>query len=278
MKLISIATFLLIQSIFGESQAESEVNNYHLFYPVPESLIRDFDTDRPDKTNSPHTLDAGHFQIEIGFASYTYDNNSRSSLDSFIWGDSTLRCGLLSFMELQLEIPTYIDNKNTNSGITTRSRGMGDLTATLKTNFWGNTEGKTSAGMSYFMKIPTANKQIGNGKTEGGIIFLSGYKLPMNFDLGINNGIAMSANDDKTYRADIFNSISVSHQLIGPFSAYLEFFCSVPTKNSNQWIGTVDTGLLLMLGKNLQLDVGVNNAVTSAASNLQIFCGTSYRF
>ena len=45
---------------------------YNLFKPVPDDLLRDMDTDRPDKSNSPHTLDAGHFQVETGLFTYTH--------------------------------------------------------------------------------------------------------------------------------------------------------------------------------------------------------------
>ena len=44
----------------------------------------------------------------------------------------------------------------------------------------------------------------------------------------------------------------------GPLSAYLEFFSDVPTKDSEDWEGTADVGLMLTIGKNFQLDGGLN--------------------
>ena len=41
---------------------------------------------------------------------------------------------------------------------------------------------------------------------------------------------------------------------------------------------TVDGGLLLMLGKNVQLDAGVNLGVTRAAPDVQTFFGVTLRF
>ena len=35
-------------------------SSYNLFNPVPENLMRDLSPDRPDVTESPFTVDAGH--------------------------------------------------------------------------------------------------------------------------------------------------------------------------------------------------------------------------
>jgi hypothetical protein len=40
-------------------------SGYTLFRPTPEALLRELTSDRPDKTESPITVDAGHFQLEM---------------------------------------------------------------------------------------------------------------------------------------------------------------------------------------------------------------------
>src|SRR5436309_3199384 len=46
---------------------------FSLFNPTPRTLMREMQTDRPDQTESPYTVDAGHFQLEADFDNYTYD-------------------------------------------------------------------------------------------------------------------------------------------------------------------------------------------------------------
>ena len=46
-------------------------SGYNLFNPVPENLLRDLSPDRPDATESPYTVDAGHYQLEMDFANFT---------------------------------------------------------------------------------------------------------------------------------------------------------------------------------------------------------------
>src|SRR5258707_15821817 len=40
-------------------------SGYTLFNPTPREYMRAFTTDRPDLTESPFTVDAGHFQLEM---------------------------------------------------------------------------------------------------------------------------------------------------------------------------------------------------------------------
>jgi len=253
---------------------------YNLFKPVPDDLLRDMDTDRPDKSNSPHTLDAGHFQVETGLFTYTRTTASGTRTENESWADMTLRIGLVHWAELQVEIPIYQSNRNTlmESRHTQRTSGNGDLTIILKTNCWGNDTGDTAGGMGFWVKTPTASDGLGNDKVEGGATFLLDLKLPGDFDLGINNGFGISANDDNGYHTDIINSISVSHAIAGTLSGYVEFYSSVPTHGGGDWVGTVDVGCLLMIGRNVQVDAGLNIGVTSGADDCQPFVGISCRF
>ena len=58
----------------GEPAIDKSI--YHLFNPTPRGLLRDLSTDRPDMTESPYTVDAGRFQIEMSFADFTYDREN----------------------------------------------------------------------------------------------------------------------------------------------------------------------------------------------------------
>src|SRR5258706_4958287 len=53
---------------------------FHLFNPTPANDLREMDTDGPGATESPYTVDAGHFQVEMALVSYTTDNNSSGGL------------------------------------------------------------------------------------------------------------------------------------------------------------------------------------------------------
>ena len=48
----------------------ADKSSYTLFNPTPDRLLRDMTTDRPDVTESPFTVDAGHIQIESNLFGY----------------------------------------------------------------------------------------------------------------------------------------------------------------------------------------------------------------
>ena len=53
----------------------SRETRHHLFNPKPKDALRDLSTDRPDLTESPYTVDAGHVQWEIDLFNATYDHH-----------------------------------------------------------------------------------------------------------------------------------------------------------------------------------------------------------
>src|SRR5262249_26269675 len=56
---------------------EGASGSYTLFNPVPADQLRQMSTDRPNITNSPQTVDAGHVQIEQGFLDYARGSSDK---------------------------------------------------------------------------------------------------------------------------------------------------------------------------------------------------------
>ena len=78
-------------ALIAEPEASpSDKSGYHLFHPTPRALMREMSTDRPDQTESAYTVDAGHFQLEMDFANFTYDHHSADGVRT---GDMECRAG-----------------------------------------------------------------------------------------------------------------------------------------------------------------------------------------
>lgn len=56
--------YCFLQPAFCNESSDLDKSIYNIFNPTPKDKMREFDTDRPDKIETPHTVDAGHFQIE----------------------------------------------------------------------------------------------------------------------------------------------------------------------------------------------------------------------
>ena len=57
----------------ADNQPAVDKSAFHLFNPTPTLSLRELTRDGPGKTESPYTVDAGHFQIEMDLVSYTFD-------------------------------------------------------------------------------------------------------------------------------------------------------------------------------------------------------------
>jgi hypothetical protein len=254
-------------------------SGYNLFNPVPDGLMRDLSPDRPDQTECPYTVDAGHYQWEMDFANFTYDKSGGTTTKAWDVGDFNLKAGLLNNVDLQFMYDNYLNVRTRNpSGHATTQSGFGDLTTRLKVNLWGDDHGQTAFALLPYVKIPTATGGLGNGAVEGGMILPFAVSLPHDFDLSMETAASVMKNEGVGYHEEFIASASLDHPIAGKLSGYLEFFSNFTTESHAGWVGTVDTGLEYMLTKNIQLDANCFFGVTPAAPDINPFAGITIRF
>jgi hypothetical protein len=260
-------------------------SRYTLWNPTPRSLLREFSADRPDKTESAYTVDAGHFQVEMDLVSYTYDRDKSGGGDTRTkaWAIApvNLKVGLFNDLDVQLVLETYnrIRTEDRVVGTTQHQSGFGDATLRLKKNFWGNDGGKTAFAMMPFLKFPANQDNLGNHAVEGGLIFPFSMELPRGWSLGAMTEVDYLRNDShQGYHAAFINSITISRDLTKKLAGYVEFFSEVSTERGSRWVGTVDVGLTYRLTANVQLDAGVNLGVTRSADDVNLFLGLTWRY
>lgn len=266
------------------SAGAADKSRYHLFNPVPADLMREMSMDRPDKTESPHTVDAGHFQIEMDLVNYSHDqhNSARDGTLVRSWGIApiNLKAGLLNDLDVQLVLSTY-NHVRTDSPTTgvSRQRGFGDIMTRVKWNLWGNDGGPTAFALMPYVKFPTSQDQLGNRFVEGGLIAPLGVELPAGWGMGLMTQLDIVRDvTGPGYHPEFVNTVTFSRDIIGSLGGYVEFFSSVSTERGSCWVGTVDLGLTYALTKNIQLDAGINIGVTRSADDFNPFIGMSWRF
>ncbi|MEJ0091860.1 MAG: transporter [Limisphaerales bacterium] len=279
------AALVLSADVAGMAQPvagiASDKSSYNFFNPVPDTLLRELSPDRPDKTESPYTLDAGHYQLEMDFANYTYNESDDTTTKAWNFAPFNIKVGLLNQVDFQVIFDNYLNVRTEGgaAGTSTSQSGVGDLTARIKINLWGDDGGETAFALLPYVLFPTVTGGLGNHAIEGGVIFPLAVKLPQDFDLGLETAVSCLRDDsDPNYHADFMNSVTVGHDLIGKLSGYLEFFSEVSTEQHSGWVGTVDVGLEYLVTENIQLDGGCNFGVTRAADDYNPFAGITWRF
>jgi hypothetical protein len=266
----------------GEAPA-ADKSRYHLFNPTPRELMREMSTDRPDVTESPYTVDAGHFQVEMDLVAFTYDRHNPQHIDqrveSWSFANTNLKIGLLNNVDLQLIVPAHNRIRTLEPDTSTRRSGIGDLTARLKVNLWGNDGGSTAFGIMPFVKFPTHQDELGNQAVEGGVILPLAVELPAGWSMGVMAEFDFLENEDAgRYHTEFVDSITFSHEIFGDLGGYVEFASTLSTEPHADWVATVDLGLTYKVTNDLQLDAGVNLGVTRAADDISPFVGISWRF
>jgi hypothetical protein len=275
----------VVPPLFSEIEIPPDKRAYNLFHPTPDALLREFSTDRPDKTESPFTVDAGHIQIELDLVNYTYDRADADGADETLKmlaiAPINFKVGLLNNVDLQIVAGTYniqwTNDRNANRH--SKSSGFGDLLLRCKTNFWGNDGGNTAFGVMPFVKLPTNQDDLGNRAVEGGVIFPLAIKLPDDWELGAMVELDHAQNSGSSdYHEEVIESVTVSHDIIGKLAGYMELFSNLSTERNADWIATFDFGFTYQLRSNLQLDAGLNVGLTEAADDLNPFVGLSVRY
>lgn len=267
------------------SSLAADKSQYHLFNPTPRELMRAMSTDRPDLTESAHTVDAGHFQLEADLVNFSHDHDTAGSADTKVdaWtaGAINLKAGLLNWMDLQLVLDAYshVTTEDRVAGTKVRQSGLGDFTTRVKMNLWGNDGGTTALAVMPFVKFPTNQDDLGNDKVEGGLIIPFGMELPGGWSLGVMTEFDFVRNNaDSGYRTDFVNSLVLGHDLIGKLGGYVEFFSVVSSESGHPWVGVLGLGLAYAVTDDLQLDGGVNLGLTRSAEDINPFLGVSWRF
>lgn len=257
---------------------------YHLFNRTPDAELRELKTDRPDKTESPYTVDAGRFQLEMDAVNVSYDryNSARDGTTVRTWNVATLnlKAGLLDNLDLQFVVPTHVYVRTSEPGAgVQKQRGFGDLVTRVKWNLWGNDGGDTALALLPFVKAPTSQDGLGNRSVEGGLIVPLAVELPAGWSLSFMTEVDLVRGASASgHRPRFVNSVSLGHDIVGELAGYAEFFTNVSGERGVPWLGTVDFGLTYGLTKNIQLDAGVNIGVTRAADDWNPFIGISFRF
>ncbi|MCZ6835506.1 MAG: transporter [Planctomycetota bacterium] len=261
-----VIVMILIPSTTTRGQ-DADKSSYTLFNPTPRELWRPLSADRPDITESPYTVDAGAFQLEMSFIDYAKNGGD----ETWTFAPFNLKIGLTNDMDLQLVFDPYVDS-DTDSGV-------GDSQIRLKINLWGNDSGSNAFAIMPFIKLPTASDDIGNDEVEGGVIFPYSTDLAEGVGLGLmfETDFVYDEEDDDYDTEFVFTGV-LGFDLTDELGLYTEIVGIFTTDSDADDRALLGTGFTYALDENTVLDVGVNIGLTGDADDVNIFSGITVRF
>ncbi|HSB96594.1 MAG TPA: transporter [Spongiibacteraceae bacterium] len=252
---------------------------YDLFDPKPDADLRELSTDRPDTTESPYTVDAGHYQVEWEAISSGRDKNDGVRTET-LTGSINLKAGLSDNIDAQLVLEPRTHVRITTPEGHDTEQGMNDTELRLKINMWGNDGGDTAFAVMPFVRFPTHASAFGDdGKMEGGLILPLAFKLPADWDSAVMLEFDAVRNEDNDgYVLEAVQSITFGHSIYGELSGFFEFVNVIRDERGADNEGYFNAGVMYAIGNNGQLDAGFNAGITDAAEDSRYFIGLSWRF
>lgn len=274
--LLMICNVLLISS-FCYSQKKQE-HKYSLFNPLPRELMREMETDRPDVTESPYTVDAGHFQYETDIIGLTREKSDFKNTKTLLINQANLKIGLTGSTAIQIGFETYgwQKEKDLNTGITESKHGVGDLNIRIKQNIIGNNKGNFALAILPYVKIPTSQYED-DDLVEGGLTVPMIYKFSGEWKLGFQVEVdRLKDTDEHAMHTELLQTLTISHPLSKNIEGIAETYYTYDFK-AHEIYNFINAAVQMEVAKNFKIDAGLNYGIQHHAEK-RYFLGASYRY
>ena len=225
----------------------------------------EIDTDRPDQTESPVTVNKSVLQIEHGF-SIERDNSIS------VFGSSTLlRYGLLKNIELRLETDIAYTPSTNFSAATTE---LQPIAVGTKISLWKEKKWIPKTSLLIHVGIPfLAARSFKNFNAQPEIKLAFQNNLSQTISWGYNVGAEWDGEtSNPAYIYTFSNGINLSKKIYG----FVEIFGSFKKNESPQH--NLDAGLSLLVNNNCKVDISSAAGITRSAPDWSIAIGASIRF
>lgn len=274
---LSILTICgVILPFFCWGQQKSDIT-YTLFNPVPKENMREMETDRPDVTESPYTVDAGHFQYETDLIRLVNEKSESQKTHTLLINQANLKIGLTRSTAIQIGFQTYGRQKETDlaSGPSEITDGVGDINLRIKQNIIGNNNGNFVLALLPYVKFPTSKYDEGS-RFEGGLIVPMQYKLPGEWKLGFQVEVdRLKDKDQQAMHTEFLQTLTISHSLLKGVDGIAETYYTYDFKQ-HHISNFINAAVQMEIAKDFKIDAGINYGIQHTAEK-HYFIGAAYR-
>jgi hypothetical protein len=265
---------LFIPSVYFAQQEPHK--SYSLFNPVPREHMREMETDRPDVTESPYTVDAGHIQFETDLVRLINEKSDVQKTSTLLINQANLKIGISGNTAIQVGFQTYgrQKEKDLSSGSEEVNKGIGDITLRIKQNLTGNNHGDFALAVLPYIKFPTSEYE--ESRYEYGLIVPMSYKLSGDWKLGLQVEIdKLKDTDQPSMHTEFLQTLTISHPLSKGIDWIAETYYTYDFK-AHEFSNFINAAIQMEVVKDLKFDLGINYGIQQTADK-HYFIGLSYR-
>lgn len=236
-------------------------------------------TDRPAKANAVCTVPAGKVQLESSLAGWSLTKAGGARTELLSLGSTVAKRGLTGQSDLQVSVTPYARLTVKDAGTRSRASGFGDVLVRYKHRLTDDGS-KVQVAAIPFVKAPTANRGVGNGKVEGGLAVPVSFALSGPFTMTFGPEVDVLADADGSGRhLALVNLVNI----VAPVAPRLTFVGELWSNLNFDPSGTVrqasaDVAFAYAVSDELQLDAGGNVGLTADTPDLELYAGISARF
>lgn len=236
-------------------------------------------TDRPTKSNFACTVPKGMIQIESDIAFHSIQTGGDARTDLTLFTNPTIKYGLTDSTDIEANISPLVRVRNRVGDVVTTQESVGDLTLRVKQRLTP-TDRQVQFAVIPYVKVPTAERGVGNREWEGGVIAPANVALPQGFTLTLVPQLDFLLDSDGRGRHAQFQGVVNLGKQIAPD---LTLYGEVWTAQNFDPAGTVrqysaDAALAYLVTPTLQFDVGGNFGLNRNTPDVQLYLGVSTRF
>ena len=236
--------------------------------------------DRPGKATATCLVEAGHVQIETGIADWTLQKAGGERDTSLAIAETTLKYGISSSANVEVDMAPWQRSISRFGGVRDSASGFGDVNVLYKQRLTAADAALQIAALP-FIKIPTANHELGNRKWEGGFLLPIGYSIPKTpLAIALTPEIdAVADADGHGHHAAMAQVVSLAWAATDKLNLSAELWAAWdwdPSGTTHQV--SADGAIAYLVGNDVQLDAGANFGLNRETPDVELYTGIAIRF
>jgi hypothetical protein len=249
--------------------AQDASKSYSLFNPTPRAEMREFSIDRPDVTESPISVDPGHFQFEGDLVKVTKAATDEQVINIF---SGLSKMGLTKSWDIHIGLELH--NIYQDAEGNTIDKGYGSTLIRLKHNFWGNDgESRTAFGMIPYVSFPSGNPLKFKSDVSFGVGFPFSYDVSEKLGIGAQAQFDFIPDGEGSRDLGFFQTVVVGGPLVGKMDYFVE---GLATFYNGHSIFNLNGGLIYNISDNVKVDIATNLGISEEAPT-RVYLGLSFR-
>ena len=236
--------------------------------------VRDFNTDTPGKSYTPHTVAQGYWQLESDIFHITEVQGTRL-IESF---DPILKYGLTANVEVDVQTNGLLDLSYRVNGRELHLTGFGDTVPAIKWGVLGNDSQSFSAAVRAGIKIPTASSGLGDGAVEYFFSLPVVVALPLGLSIQAQQEIDILRNQNDAGKHLEYGETASVGRSFGKTSLSAELFAQSGTDPNSHALYTADAGITYAVTPVVALTFGTYVGLNRYAPGVEAYTAFGFRF